>query len=274
LYGINQHRPFFTAEHPFLTPGGWRALDSMATRLETPGLAVAELTAGDVLVTAAAVSGESSGALALSPAVSFGQVVLQRLIAAKGAATDLVFNLMLDGDHSYIANGFVVHNKGGEGGGQGGGGGGQGGGNGGGQGGGNGGGQGGGSGGGQGGGQGSGQAGGQGVGHGRGGVAGQGSVSGGTTTASPSVSSVISTTPVTGELPSIGDLSANDAPAESTPGTGTETSAATAPSAPNMSAEVPATAAEQAVEFSGNANPAGPDINKSQEEDLISHGWQ
>jgi len=138
LNGINQHHPFFTAEHPFLTLGGWRALDRAATRLETPGLDVAELAAGDVLITAAAVSGETAGALALAPAVRFGHLVLHLVTLAEGDPADPVYNLILDGDHSYVANGFVVHNKGGEGGqggqgGQGGGQGGQGGGQGGGQ---------------------------------------------------------------------------------------------------------------------------------------------
>ncbi|MHA1555044.1 MAG: Hint domain-containing protein [Alphaproteobacteria bacterium] len=116
LFGINQHHPFFTAEHPFLTPGGWRALDRETTRLETPGLDVAELTAGDVLITAAAVSGETAGALALAPAVSFRHLVLHRLTRAEGDPANRVYNLILEGDHSYVANGFVVHNKGGEGG--------------------------------------------------------------------------------------------------------------------------------------------------------------
>jgi len=116
LFGVNQHSPFFTAEHPFLTPGGWRALDRAATRLETPGLIVSELTAGDVLITASKVSGETAGALALAPAVSFGQLVLHRLTRAEGNPANSVYNLILDGDHSYVANGFVVHNKGGEGG--------------------------------------------------------------------------------------------------------------------------------------------------------------
>jgi len=120
LFGINQHPPFFTAEHPFLTPGGWRALDRVATRLETPGLEVAELAAGDVLITATAISGETAGALALAPAVGFRHLVLHRLTRAEGNPEDRVYNLILDGDHSYVANGFVVHNKGGgQGGGQG-----------------------------------------------------------------------------------------------------------------------------------------------------------
>ncbi len=113
LENIDQHQPFFTAEHPFLTPGGWRALDQVATRFETPGLAVAELAAGDVLITAAAVSGETAGALALAPAVSLGHQVLHRLTRAEGGSADSVYNLILDGDHSYVANGFVVHIKGG-----------------------------------------------------------------------------------------------------------------------------------------------------------------
>jgi len=74
---------------------------------------VAELAAGDVLITAAAVSGETAGALALAPAVSFGHLVLHRLTRAEGDSANSVYNLILDGDHSYVANGFVVHNKGG-----------------------------------------------------------------------------------------------------------------------------------------------------------------
>ncbi len=127
LFGINQQLPFFTDEHPFLTPDGWRSLDRAATRQETPGLEVAELTAGDVLITAAAVSGETTGAPALTPAVSFGSLVLHEITRVEGNPADYVYNLILDGDHSYVANNFIVHNKGGEGG-QGGGEGGQGGG--------------------------------------------------------------------------------------------------------------------------------------------------
>jgi hypothetical protein len=116
LFGTNQHPPFFTAEHPFLTPGGWRALDRAATWQETPGLEVAALTAGDALITAAAVSGETAGAPALTPAVSFRELALRRLTRAEGDPADNVYNLIFDGDHSYVANNFMAHDKGGEGG--------------------------------------------------------------------------------------------------------------------------------------------------------------
>jgi len=39
-----------------------------------------------------------------------------RVTSLDGSHTDvgsMVYNLLLDGDHTYIANGFVVHNKGG-----------------------------------------------------------------------------------------------------------------------------------------------------------------
>ncbi|MFQ5566973.1 MAG: hypothetical protein ACE5EU_11490 [Paracoccaceae bacterium] len=70
-FGVNQQQPFFTAGHPFPTPGGQRALDRAATRLETSGLNEAELAAGGGLITAAAVSGEAAGAPAPAPAASF-----------------------------------------------------------------------------------------------------------------------------------------------------------------------------------------------------------
>ena len=58
------------AGHPFQTAGGGQAVDRAATLIEAPGLKVAELEAGDVLITAATVSWETAGALALAPAIS------------------------------------------------------------------------------------------------------------------------------------------------------------------------------------------------------------
>ena len=110
LYGINGQDPFFTAEHPFLGQDGWRALDRAATWREMPGLELAEMRTGDSLVVAS-VAVSSAGQLALAPAVLFGTCILHRLASRPGEPGQHVYNLSLDGDHSYVANGFVVHNK-------------------------------------------------------------------------------------------------------------------------------------------------------------------
>jgi len=203
LFGINQSHPFFTAEHPFLTPGGWRALDRVATRLETPGLDVAELAVGDVLITAAAVSGETAGALALAPAVSFGHLVLHLVTLAEGDPADPVYNLILDGDHSYVANGFVVHNKGG---GQGG---------------------------------------------------GQGGSTGSETQGRDDNTAVVDET-----------LAANSTSVED----GTTTSDDSTGAEATKDADATSTDAGSG-EFSGSSTPAGPDLSVSEEQDLISGGW-
>ncbi|MGR3716536.1 MAG: hypothetical protein ACU0B1_07315, partial [Thermohalobaculum sp.] len=166
------------------------ALDRVATRLETPGLDVAELAAGDVLITAGAVSGETAGALALAPAVSFGHLVLHLVTLAEGDPADPVYNLILDGDHSYVANGFVVHNKGG----------------------------------------------------------GTGSETPGTNDiAVANETLAANSTPVADGTTASDDTTATDADATSTDSAGGE--------------------------FSGSSTPAGPDLSVSEEQDLISGGW-
>jgi len=120
LHGFNGGRPFVTAEHPFRTLGGWKSIDPMATRSENARLRVARLAVGDMLVAAAAPDGatRADGALAASPstAPALQYVALRALTAVPADPETVVYNLILDGDHSYFADRFLVHNKGGEGG--------------------------------------------------------------------------------------------------------------------------------------------------------------
>lgn len=110
LYGINDLEPFFTADHPFLTRRGWKSLDPATSRRGPIGLVVRMLREGDILLTArsgfpvAGASGKSYG-------VRAGTVPLARLYSKKVPEQE-IFNLRLDGDQTYIANGFVVHTKG------------------------------------------------------------------------------------------------------------------------------------------------------------------
>lgn len=50
LYGVNDHPPFFTASHPFMTTEGWKAISPQATRRINPDLPVKRLQEGDVLL--------------------------------------------------------------------------------------------------------------------------------------------------------------------------------------------------------------------------------
>ena len=114
LYALNGGVHFVTAEHPFMTAAGWKAVDPAATAAENPRLAVARLAPGDCLTvvhTAGALN--TMGNLALAGLV-LEQVVLTRLDARVAAPETPLFNLLLDGDHAYFAKGYLVHNKGGD----------------------------------------------------------------------------------------------------------------------------------------------------------------
>ncbi len=121
LYAFNGGRPFVTAEHPFASPNGWRAIDPEATRGETPGFPVTRLMRGDLVAVLAGPQAQARGGAAV--AYALGAVVylpLARIRAVRAEPETIVYNLLLDGDHSYFADGYLVHNKGG--GGEGGGG--------------------------------------------------------------------------------------------------------------------------------------------------------
>jgi len=113
LYALNGGSHFVTAEHPFMTAAGWKAVDPAATAAENPRLAVARLVLGDCLtVVHAAGAPTTMGNLALAGLV-LEQIVLTRLDARVAAPETPLFNLLLDGDHAYFADGYLVPTKGG-----------------------------------------------------------------------------------------------------------------------------------------------------------------
>ncbi|HGK7311463.1 hypothetical protein [Aeromonas hydrophila] len=118
LYGLNRLAPFFTAEHPLLTTRGWAAIAPAMTRTENPTLAVLPLFTGMHLLGWS--EHGSAGSLALAPHPT--QLLVESLCWLDAPPTTALFNLILDGSHSYVANGLIVHNKDGDGSGNGGGG--------------------------------------------------------------------------------------------------------------------------------------------------------
>ncbi|WP_429151818.1 hypothetical protein [Aeromonas hydrophila] len=118
LYGLNRLAPFFTAEHPLLTTRGWAAIAPAMTRSENPTLAVLPLFTGMHLLGWS--EHGSAGNLALAPHLV--ELLVESLCWLDAPPTTALFNLILDGSHSYVANGLIVHNKDGDGSGNGGGG--------------------------------------------------------------------------------------------------------------------------------------------------------
>ncbi|CAJ1919359.1 hypothetical protein CKOHBEJN_03153 [Aeromonas hydrophila] len=118
LYGLNRLAPFFTAEHPLLTTRGWAAIAPAMTRTENPTLAVLPLFTGMYLLGWS--EHGSAGNLALAPHPT--PLLVESLCWLDAPPTTALFNLILDGSHSYVANGLIVHNKDGDGSGNGGGG--------------------------------------------------------------------------------------------------------------------------------------------------------
>ncbi|ONG05556.1 hypothetical protein BWQ95_18120 [Aeromonas hydrophila] len=111
LYGLNRLAPFFTAEHPFLTTRGWAAIAPAMTRTENPTLAVLPLFTGMHLLGWSEHS--SAGNLALAPHPA--PLLVECLCWLDAPPPTALFNLILDGSHSYVANGLIVHNKDGDG---------------------------------------------------------------------------------------------------------------------------------------------------------------
>jgi hypothetical protein len=111
LYGLNGGEPFVTAEHPFLTADGWKSIDPSATAAEQPALQVGRLAAGDSLVELAELLVPALVAGPGTVEVRTRRLPLRSVTSATGQPETVVYNLLLDGDHTYFANELLVHNK-------------------------------------------------------------------------------------------------------------------------------------------------------------------
>jgi len=112
LYALNGGSPFVTAEHPIMTATGWKSIDPSATEAENPLLIVKRLMVNDALLClkGCAVSvGPTVGKETAKPQLESISLVSMGSQHADPGTT--VYNLLLEGDHTYFANGFLVHNK-------------------------------------------------------------------------------------------------------------------------------------------------------------------
>lgn len=94
LFSINDSAAFVTESHPFSTTTGWRSINPEATALEMSGLKVGSLEIGDILIT------------------EKGKEIVKKIQAAASDYFTPIYNFRVSGDHTYFANGFLVHNKG------------------------------------------------------------------------------------------------------------------------------------------------------------------
>lgn len=121
LYAFNGGPAFVTPEHPFMTRAGWKSMAPDATFAENNSFAVGALKAGDELVKLQAVTPRArpmsvawSGAMQASSAEVLVETQFSRLestVPQDGDPFMTVYNLRLDGNHTYFANGYLVHNK-------------------------------------------------------------------------------------------------------------------------------------------------------------------
>jgi len=93
LYSFNGGRYFVTAEHPFKTIDGWKSINPTLTDKENIGITVTELKVGDTLIT------------------EDGNVLLKTIDSKNDKVDTQLYNFKLDGDHTYYADGYLVHNK-------------------------------------------------------------------------------------------------------------------------------------------------------------------
>jgi len=97
LYGFNGLDKFVTSEHPIMTKQGWKAIDQDSAKKFEPQLSkilIGDLSIGDEILC------QDGSYMTITSIEKYEEQPQQRL-----------YNLLLDGDHTYYVNGLLVHNK-------------------------------------------------------------------------------------------------------------------------------------------------------------------
>lgn len=94
MYSFNDHWAFVSEEHPILTTAGWAAFDpnSWAVEEEFVGL-LSKIEVGSEIVTQSGIE------------------IVSKIEQHVLPSDYVIYNLMLDGDHTYIVENCIVHNK-------------------------------------------------------------------------------------------------------------------------------------------------------------------
>ena len=93
IYGFNGGKKFVTGGHPFYTKQGWKAIDPALTPTDGHNVKTTTLKVGDTLL------------------LDNGKPLKIRSIEREESGDHELFNPSVDGDHTYYANGILVHNK-------------------------------------------------------------------------------------------------------------------------------------------------------------------
>jgi len=93
IYGFNGGKKFVTGGHPFWTQDGWKAIDPSLTSLEFHSVHTEKLVIGDELW------------------LKDGNRLKIRSIDTEDPGEHTVYSPLVDGDHTYYADGLLVHNK-------------------------------------------------------------------------------------------------------------------------------------------------------------------
>jgi hypothetical protein len=120
LYGFNGGSGFVTPEHPLMTADGWKAIDPLQADLSHPGVPrVGTLGAGDRLVVLAGVRrcalpvavGAGNNGPVYETVCETALVMIETIATHDGDPAQQVYNLRIDGNHAYFADGYLAHNK-------------------------------------------------------------------------------------------------------------------------------------------------------------------
>jgi hypothetical protein len=120
LYSFNGGRAFVTHDHPLMTADGWKAIDPGTARFAHPGAPrVGALAVGDRLVILAGVTrcaipvavGADHGAPAYETVCETALIRIETISAHDSDPAQQVYNLKLEGNHTYFADGYLAHNR-------------------------------------------------------------------------------------------------------------------------------------------------------------------
>jgi len=101
LYGINGMGKLMTSEHPVLTTNGWKSIEPSETQRLEPqifDIITGKLEVGDKII-----------------CQDDSYLLVESIEKYENEPQQEVYNFKLNGDHTYIVNGLIVHNKDGDG---------------------------------------------------------------------------------------------------------------------------------------------------------------
>jgi len=112
LYALDDSAPFITNEHPLFTDRGWASIDPAMTAGENPDLVVVPLQVRDMVHRLHAVKVPALSRSVIDRAeIEIVRTPLQSITVHAEHPGITLYNLVLENDHTYFANGYLVHNK-------------------------------------------------------------------------------------------------------------------------------------------------------------------